>query len=207
MESLGVSLLIAVITFCFIISRSIANHNRNADKGLKSFWENEAKANATRKTDISSLDYITVDVALLPMDKLKEAGFENLAEQLDNLSTKKIINLSMYSNTDLKLMYGAANLNELSDCDNNYTLTIRLLNKIGKVLIDAGKNDLAMEFLSYGISIGSDISTTYLMLAELYKANGQDDELDQLIIKAGALNSISKSAIINKLNNIKSESK
>ena len=46
---------------------------------------------------------------------------------IEALKEKKILNLSGFTNTDLKLEYGVGNLTELTDYDNNYVTLSRSL--------------------------------------------------------------------------------
>ncbi len=198
---------LSIALFLFIFSRIAASSTRRSKQSTMDFWAMESKANSTRRADISSLDYISIPLETLPMKELRSAGMDKLATQLEDLSTKKIINLSMYTNTELKMMYGPANLPDLSIYDENYITTIRLLNKIGNELMESDKPDPASKFLSYSVSIGSDISSTYAMLGQYYIDNQLNSEFDNLLIRASTLTSLSKDSIINKLNNIKSASK
>ncbi len=190
----------------FAVARGIARSKRISEKNTRDFWDAEAKANAVRKADISNLAYLALDLSLLPMDALIPS-LSHRAKELQKLATEKIINLSMYTNTELKLMYGPANLEALSYYDGNYLHLIRLLNSIGKELIELGNASAATEFLSYSLSIGSDISETFTLLAGIYKSKGRDNDIDLLIQVAERLETINKPAIINKLNNIKTNAK
>ena len=199
-------LIVSIFVGAFVIARGVARSKHEAAKNTKNFWDNESKANLVRKADISNLAYLVLDLSLLPMDALLPA-LSHRAKELEDLATKKILNLSMYTNTELKLMYGPANLEELSYCDGNYLNLIRLLNSIGKDLIELGNVSAAKEFLSYSLSIGSDISETFTLLAGIYKSKGHDNDIDLLIKLAERLETINKATIINKLNNIKSNTK
>ena len=110
----------------------------------------------------------------------------------------------MYTNTDLKLMYGPANLDTLSACDDAYADLILLLNKIGKILIDANDITDAEQFLAYAITIGSDITTSYTMLASIYADRHDINHLDQLIHTAETVVSLPGKTIQIKLHSIKS---
>ena len=110
----------------------------------------------------------------------------------------------MYTNTDLKLMYGPANLDTLSACDDAYADLILLLNKIGKLLIDANDITDAEQFLAYAITIGSDITTSYTMLASIYADRHDISHLDQLIRTAETVVSLPGKTIQIKLHSIKS---
>lgn len=199
-------LIVFIFWGAFVIARGSARSKQATAKNAKNFWENESKANQVRKADISNLAYIILDLSLLPMDALIPA-LAHRAKELEKLAQEKIINLSMYTNTDLKLMYGPANLEALSYYDGNYLRLIRLLNSIGKELIELGNVSAAKEFLSYSLSIGSDISETFTLLADIYKSKGHDNDINLLIKVAENLETINKASIINKLNNIKSNVK
>lgn len=200
-------LIIITFLLAYLIARSTSRYNRLAAKNQKNFWEREAEAGSVRRADISNLDYIHIVPDNLPLDEAKSAGCNTMIEQLISLSNRRIINLTGYTNTDLKLMYGPANLDALTEYDNNFTELIKLLNKLGEEILAAGDSASAGKFFEYAISIGSDISNTYVRLGEIYAASDSYTSLDALIETAKDLNSLSSSVIITKLNNIKSDAK
>lgn len=206
MKYINMFLILLLIWGVICVSRGINRSNHTQAKKTRSFWDEESKANSVRKADISNLDYIILDLSILPMDALLPELIHR-ANELKELATKKIINLSMYTNTDLKLMYGPANLESLTEYDTNYTQLIRLLNCIGKELVNLKQTSAAKEFLSYSLSIGSDISESFILLAQIYKDLGHTNDIELLIKAAERLDTINKSSIINKLNNIKSTNK
>ena len=57
---------------------------------------------------------------------------------IEALKEKKILNLSGFTNTDLKLEYGVGNLTELTDYDNNYVTLSRSLARIAELLTEQG---------------------------------------------------------------------
>lgn len=204
MHHAGYFIFCSVMILCYVISRTNAYQKNKSEKERQAFWNREREANSTRKKDISSLDYINVDIESFPVKNL-EAIDSSLHDELKELSAKKIINLSQYTNTDLKLMYGVANLNLLTQYDENYTRLIVLLNKIGKALYDYPED--AKAFLEYSVSIGSDIRQTYEMLANIYMDKKDEKAFDRLLESAEKLSSLSKSTIITNLHNIKSQTK
>ena len=107
------------------------------------------------------------------------------------LKDKKILNLTGISNTELKLSYGAANLTELTEYDDNFTTLIKAIASLGHALIDNNDSADALSFLEYGISIGSDISSNYIDLAIIYAATDRFDDIRKLKEKAGMLKSLS----------------
>ena len=204
MHHAGYFIFCSVMILCYVISRTNAYQKNKSEKERQAFWNREREANSTRKKDISSLDYINVDIESFPVKNL-EATDSSLHDELKELSAKKIINLSQYTNTDLKLMYGVANLNLLTQYDENYTRLIVLLNKIGKALYDYPED--AKAFLEYSVSIGSDIRQTYEMLANIYMDKKDEKAFDRLLESAEKLSSLSKATIITNLHNIKSQTK
>ena len=207
MKYFGFIFLIASITLCYLIARAVANYNRNVHKSEKQFWAKESESNNVRRVDISTLDYVVIPSNALPLNEAANNGCGPQVKIIENLSSKKILNLSQYTNTDLKLMYGPANLDTLTECDNNYTELIKTLDKMGSLLIDCSKQDLAKAFLEYSVSIGSDISATYANLGSIYMSIDDKASFNQLLKTANGLSSLSKPTIIAKLNNIKSDSK
>lgn len=204
MNPTGYYVFCLIMILCYVIARTNAYQKNKSENESKEFWARESKANTTRKKDISNLDFVVIPIESLPTKNLEKIDSFK-CNALKNLSSEKIVNLSNHTNTDLKLMYGVANLEILSVYDENYTKLIVLLNEIGELLSDY-PND-AKAFLEYSISIGSDIRTTYEMLANIYIDENDTASFNKLIENAENLTSISKSAIITKLHNIKSQTK
>ena len=94
----------------FAAFRAIAYQNKKSKRALDRFWDRETKSNSVRRADISNLDYITFDIDKLPINESKDLGFSDICDELIMLSGKKFLNLAAYTNTDLKMMYGPANL-------------------------------------------------------------------------------------------------
>lgn len=162
------------------------------------FWERESKANAVRKKDIEQLHYITIPSSLPHIDT-DNSKINELFAQIEDMRSKRILNLTGMSNTDLKLEYGASNLAPLSEYDNNFTELARLIAALGHSLIEENYISEAVSYLEFGIECGSDVSSNYVDLAKLYIRNGQASKVKELLDKADTLNSLSKNIIIQKL--------
>ena len=104
-----------------------------------------------------------------------EAISEECKEILRSLSTQKIVNLTGYTNTDLKLSYGTANITCLTEYDQNYTLLVSTLQKWAEALYRGGAKKECRQVLEYAVSIGTDVSHTYFLLADLYDEEGESD--------------------------------
>lgn len=204
MHYITIIICCSFLALCYVVSRNVSRFKKTHGQSHEEFLEQESRANAVRKADISALPYVEIPLDELPLDALSACGYSALAEELRALASVKILNLSMYTNTELKLMYGPANLTALSDCDEAYTSLIMLLNKIGASLLEADRPDDAEKFLSFAISIGSDITTSYTMLATLYAKKHDINRIDRLIGNADSLTSLSGKTIQSNLRSIRS---
>ncbi|RDU24573.1 hypothetical protein [Anaerosacchariphilus polymeriproducens] len=191
------------IFIVFIIFLRIKIKLSDKEEALKTerFWNRETQANQVRKQDVSQLPYIQVPIDEFEMPDINDQNFEELKNTLYQLSTQKIVNLSQFTNTDLKLKYGAANLSTLSEYDANYTELIRTLNKLGHFLYQANYVKEAQKILEYGISCGTDIRTHYILLANIYHDTCQSEKINALIKEANKINSLLKDSILAYLKN------
>lgn len=199
--------LILTLLFAIWVGYEIRKNSKIEKNTTDDFWKREIDANFVRPKDISSLDYIKVPVSSLPFHLVadqdtKPAAFSPMAETegiLLELSSKQLLNLNGISNTDLKYKYGARNFDLLASCDQNYLLFIRNLNKWAHLLYDNGEVESAKTVLEYAISIRSDISGTYKLLAQIYQANEQYDKISELIEQAESLETMLKEPILQAL--------
>lgn len=192
--------LASFIVFIIWLSYEIKKSRRAIDRQQKTFWEREREANRTRKKPLDTLDYIAVPLHALPMDICN--GQPQVDECLDlvrSLAGQKIVNFTGYSNTDLKLMYGAPNITLLSEYDQNYTLLVRTLQKWASLLYEQGYQNEAKTILEYAVSIRTDVSGTYRLLASVYRTEGAPEKIDDLIETAMTLNSSMKDVIVRTL--------
>lgn len=166
------------------------------------FWNREDQANQIRRKDISNLPYITIPLEKFPIGISDDEELTDYENDLKTLASRKILNLSHQSNTDLKLAYGPANLPALSEYDQNYTTLLRNLVAYADCLIKNGFKAEAVPVLEFGISIDSDIRANYTLLAELYKEQGNASKIQELIDKAAALDSMMRSAILEQLHTL-----
>lgn len=197
-------LAIFIIFLLFYAYKRSQITKEDAEK-TAAFWELENQANNTRRRDIEHLDYIQIPLEDFPIGKYPSDSRTPVEEELTALSHEKILNLTGLSNTELKLQYGAANLDILSACDDNYTRLVRLLIEYAKTLAEDDYSEDAITVLEFGVKIQSDVTENYLLLARLYQDRGEGHRIRSLIESAGLLNSLSKDVIQKKLNDMLSE--
>ncbi|MCR5755637.1 MAG: hypothetical protein K6G30_12600 [Acetatifactor sp.] len=190
----------SVIIFVVTLTHAIRHNRRQKESLEKGFWARESMANSVRRKPIDRLDYINIPVEQLPMSLLADdPQIAECIEIIKNLSAKRILNLTGFTNTDLKLEYGAANITELSEYDQNYTLLVRTLQKWADALFEVEEKEAAVSLLEFAVSTHTDVSKTYDRLADYYLANGASDKIDHLIEVASTLRSSNKNVILRHL--------
>ena len=195
--------LASFLLFSALLTYELRKSRKIEENSMKDFWQKERNANSVRKKDLDSLPYVSIPFQNLPMDALADRDeIKEIHKELENLSMKKIVNLTGISNTDLKLTYGTANITVLTEYDQNYTILARTLYKWGKILYEEKLIAQAKQVLEFGIETGSDVSGNYRLLAAIYKQEGKEEKIEALSQKASTLNSLMKNSILNSLKDI-----
>ena len=195
--------LIIFIVFVYtiiIVAQTTRRQRALAEKKEQEFWDREKRANSVRKKSLDGLDYVKIPLDKLPMDALPEdEKVQEYKELLIYLSTQPIVNLTGFTNTDLKLEYGTANITPLSQYDQNYTALVRTLQQWAELLLKADLREESETVLSYAVSIGTDVSHTYYALAEIYASRAEYDKIAALIRQAETLRSALSKSIVRTL--------
>ena len=196
------------IVFGFLFSFSMKRRTKKEKQYVDNFWEREREADSTRRKSLEILDYVAIPLQDLPLDVLGDLPeIEEYHEKLRELSGKKIVNFAGYSNTELKLEYGAPNINLLSEYDRNFEELITLLQEWASLLLqnwgegaqlcpEEERKQAAKKVLAFAVSIGSDITASYEKLVKLYLEYGEQDKLPALKEKAQKIRSLSKPRIL-----------
>ena len=195
----------SLIVFCLWLKFHMDRSSKQADSKSESFWEREAKANSTRRKSLDNLEYISIPHDLLVLDSTivnsfsENYRFKDAVESLEYLSSRKIVNLTGYTNTDLKLEYGAPNINLLMEFDLNYTTLARNLQVLAEELFEAGYITEAKTVLEFAISTRTDVSQSYYLLADIYERDCEPNKIESLIDTAESLNTVMKKSIVRTL--------
>lgn len=196
----------SLIIFCIWLAYEIRKNNKKSKKNTEAFWQKETLADSVRKQSLDDLNYIVLPAELLHLfeenfpDSLQES-----ANFLKNSTERRIVNLSFITNTDLKLRYGAANLETLTEYDANFTALLRHLNAVGEFYYKEGSLDKAEAVLNYAVSVQSDLISTYRMLASIYTERGNHAGIDYLISTASLLPGLTKGPILRLLHDLQPE--
>ena len=193
-------LLASLIVFLLVLGRALRKNTKNMEQEQQAFWQKERAANSVRKKPLDDLDYLTIPLEQLPTKAhLEDSVVQECVDNLSTLSQCKIVNFTGISNTDLKLTYGTANITVLTEYDQSYTLLVTTLQKWADRLYDLGDIASAGDILEYAVSIHSDVTKTYLMLADIYNQQGSVHRISELIAAAEKLTTPSGRIIIRKL--------
>lgn len=186
----------------FFISYQIKKSISAEKQHTEDYFTHEHNANFVRKKDISNLDYIQIPLDKLPFQETNDEDLLELQDKVKEIAKTEILNLTGISNTDLKYMYGAANLDKLTVCDNNFIKLSRALYNWGIWLYKHDQLKEAIQVFEYAVSCKVDISGIYTTLASIYSDNGQPDKIETLKEAVSDLNTLMKDSILKSLENV-----
>lgn len=185
------------IIFLIWLSYEISKSRRIGEKAQDAYWERENAANNTRRKSLDNLRYIVIPFDSLPMETLKEdEKIMEFHKTLYYLSESPIVNFTGFSNTDLKLEYGAPNIDLLARYDQSYTTLARTLQQWAEKLYQAGYVQEAKQILEFSISTDTDVSGSYRLLASIYSKEGETGKIKELENRARHLKSASRNIIV-----------
>lgn len=158
--------LVIFIVFCLVLTFYIRKNDAAQQKAQHDFFEKERLSNAVRKKDISKLDYISI-----PLDKIPVKLESSTENTIFALAEKPMLNFVGISNTDLKLQYGTANLDILTEYENNFLEFVALLPDYATELVDAGQKESAIMLLEFAVSVNADSRKIDNLLASLKESS------------------------------------
>lgn len=193
------NLILFASTLALIIAIAVASskNQKAADAMKREYWLKERAANNTRRKSLDNLPYIKLPMEIFPMELLTDIPkIEDYRQIILTLKDLPIVNFTGLTNTDLKLQYGAPNINLLTSYDQNYTLLARTLQQWAQALYDNGFWAQACQLLEFAVSTGTDVSATYRLLCKIYKEQGTPEKIKALYPTAESLNSAMKGTIV-----------
>ena len=185
------------IIFCIVLTYYIKKGDSSQKEIMENFFEKERLSNGVRKKDISQLNYITI-----PFEKIPHKLDTSVEKDFFAFSEKTMLNLAGISNTELKLQYGTANLDVLSQYDTNYMDMIALLPKYVEELLAAGDTSTAQALLEFAIETRADSRIIYKQLLSIYKETQQMDKVDYLLTVSNDLPELTRNLIQQDLSSI-----
>ena len=192
--------LASLIVFIWIIGHNLRKSKRIQSEAEARFWERERLANETRRKPLDNLDYVRIPLEELPMHLMEDnEQVAGCLQIINELSLQPIVNLTGYTNTDLKLEYGTANITVLTEYDQSYTLLVNTLQTWAKLLYDAGYVEETRKILEFAVSTRTDVTASYDLLADIYLQDAAPEKIQTLLSTAENLNSLSKQVILRHL--------
>lgn len=192
--------LTSFFIFIIVLTHRLHKSRNEIDRDNRNFWDRESRANSTRKKSLEGLDYIKIPLDKLPVEICADDDIvKDCIDTIKYLSTENIVNLTGFTNTDLKLEYGTANITALTKFDENYTSLAATLQKWADRLIALEKMDAAVSVMEFAVSTKTDVSRTYIDLAKYYKEKKTPEKINKLLQTAEELNSLSRDSIIKHL--------
>lgn len=175
-------IFLIIFIIILLILANVRHKEQNSQKKIyENFLAKEQAANSTRKKDISNLDYIPFSAECLPIGTFSDDILNSCETALLNLSGQKILNLTDKSNTDLKLLYGPANLTALTEYDENYHQLADTLLKYAIREQELERIDESITILEYAMSLHIDSSQIYILLAKLYQQTKTPEKINGII--------------------------
>ena len=192
--------LASLIVFIWIIMHNLRKSKRIQNEAERTFWERERLANETRRKPLDNLDYINLPLDYLPMHTMEDnPKVADSLQIINELSLQPIVNLTGFTNTDLKLEYGTANITVLTEYDQSYTLLANTLQTWANELYQAGYTNETTKILEFAVSTRTDVTASYDLLADIYLQSGRKNDIQKLMETAETLNSLSKNVILRHL--------
>lgn len=187
----------SILILSLVIALTLSKAKKQAAATQQDYWAREREANNTRRKSLDDLNYIKIPLEDFPMNLLNDvAKVDDYKQIIRALSESPIVNFTGINNTELKLRYGAPNIDLLTTYDQNYTLLVRTLQQWAQALYDAGHIKEACQLLEFSVSTGTDVSGTYRLLCEIYKKQNTPEKIGSLYPIAETLNSAMQKTIV-----------
>lgn len=197
--------IVCFLIFCAWLFYELRKSSRKDKEKSDEFWAREAEANSTRKKDISHLPLLQVKEEEIPIGNSTDESVLYYIDHLRNIIKTPMIDLSEYSNTDLKLAYGVANFATLSEYDENYNTFLLALSNLGRSYARAEEFELAEKTYLLAFHHGSMKLSDYTDLAHVYLRLDNPQGISSLIQRLEDSCHPRKASIIENLQQILTE--
>lgn len=182
-------LLPCIIIFVIILKYKLHMAERQEEAIKENFHQIERRASLPIKKSLQSLPKIEISLSSLPFCESTMGELKSCQDTIKELSSQTICNLTGISNTDLKLKYGAGNLDEILEYEQNYLLLIKTLSNWGTRLYEQHNYKDAETVLDYAVFCQSDIRQTYITLTRIYLEQNNLDKVHSLAKKTEDISS------------------
>ncbi|MCL2573051.1 MAG: hypothetical protein FWE34_00690 [Defluviitaleaceae bacterium] len=210
--------IIPIVVLIVVIGLAIRVTNRKrkdaARQNTQDMMEANEAANQTRNKEIGEELFFTPDMARLPIVQYSQEDMQKpvppymwQTKVLDAAQKKMLRFDRQYTNVELKQMFGAANLDNVANYEENFTNFIHAVRFWAEALIATENTDDAQKVLEESVNVGSELSQSYTLLADIYKNSRNLVALQGLLDKVQASNMPGKNIAIKHINALFEEAK
>ena len=183
-----INYIIIAVTLAFLVWLQISfamGKKRNSSKKIAEILNEDSEANFARRRPLPDDFYFVPDIRGLNLKEYADDDKSKVAEKqarVLKLSEAKMIRLpKSMTNKEIKMNYGAANLETVTNGEEVYQMFLEALISWGEALSNIGDKADAKKVLEKAIDFGCDISRCFISLAELYLKDRDKSSADKLI--------------------------
>lgn len=217
MNILAIILIAGSIIFFLWLQIGQKKTQKLARRQSDEFWDREAKANQTKNKDISQLPLLHVSESDLVLSAATDTSAADNSITDNSATDKSVIyfsdkvrtnikepmmDLSSYSNTDLKLAYGVGNFKTLSDYDENFNSFLTNLTNLARAYADAGCLTKSRDTYCAAIRFGSRKVSDYTELGQIYLKLDDPQSISLLIAEVADGNHPRKDTVLDSLRSV-----
>jgi len=162
----------------------IMGRKQSSAKKIADIVNEESAANFARRRPIPDDFYFTPDISDLPMKEYADAKSKVAIKQVRalKLANAKMIRLPRtMTNLEIKMEYGPANLETVTNGEEIYQAFLESLIAWADALSDERENEDAKKILEKSIDLGCDVSRCFLSLAKLYAEDHDKTAIEKLM--------------------------
>lgn len=198
------AIVIIICTFIFLgwMFYEHQKVRKSEQEATQDFWAREEEANRTRKKDISHLPLLSVKESEIPTVATSEDTITYYIGQIQNIIKEPMLDLSEYSNTDLKLAYGVGNFKTLSDYDENFNSFLMNLSNLARAYAKSGFYEQARDTYLLALRYGSLKVSDYSELAQVYLDMDQPENITKIITEVEDGSHPRKNTIVDSLREV-----
>lgn len=196
------SLFVCFVIFVIWLHYEKRKSSKKAARMSQEFWDREEQANHARNKDISQLELFCPDEKEIPMPQIDNENVCHYQKLVQQSLKLPMMNLSQYTNTDLKLAYGVGNFKTLSDYDENFNGLLMNMSNLAKAYSEVGFLEESASVYRLCLDYGSDKTTDYRALGNVYVKMNQSDKLHNLIREVEQSELPRRETLITDLNNL-----
>ena len=181
--------LFAVLFLVFLLNLLLSRNKNGRATDIDEAFEEDRLANSSRKKDIGDEFFVKPDIKKLPFSEYDVPGRDAEAASRAAAEVEKLAKLPMIkfsrelSNNEIKMMFGAANLEGVTGYEENYSDFTLAMIRWAEALINMGEYADAALVLEETVRMGSDFSKSYTLLADAYLRTGGREALRELFKK------------------------